>query len=264
MKKGWFVFLVCLLLSCVGLCPAETAVAEQAEAETGQVEGEPPSGAAPGDVSAPLPSESMAGGEEELNQQYRKNLEVTGFRVSVTKNKAAKLRWNRNIYAKGYQIYRASSKTGEYQLVKMVGQSSVSYTDQGVRAKEKYFYKIRALGVFGSKLLEGTEGRIRPFYTAGIATPRISVKKGQSGHVRYILVELKYYEEKNVEIYISKNNKKFERLKLVSNKIARYKGLFKIKCMVKKQKIRFKVRTYRQTGKKKMYSEFSRVAGVQV
>ena len=215
-------------------------------------------------VSPKWPGGVEEGDENSLLLQYTEKLGVTGFRVSSTKEKTAKLNWNRNVYAKCYKIYRATSKTGNYKLVKMVNQFRVSYVDEGVKARKKYFYKITALGAWGDKLVEGGENKICSFYTAGICTPKISVKKGRLNQIRYIAIMLEYYEGKNVEIYISQKNQKFRKLKLVSNRIARYKGKFKLKYMVKNQKIRFKVRTYWKIGKKRIYSKFSKVAGVRV
>lgn len=271
MKKGWFVFILYTCLVCAGVCSARAAAAEPDSGDVmlsenpamfaGETRIQP---ATERPAQTPTPGSELPGDEENLFLQYEQRLKVTGFCVSVTKDKAAKLSWDRNIYAKDYRIYRASSRAGDYKLVKTVDQSCISYVDRGVSAKKKYFYKVRALGFYGDTLLEGKESILRSFYTAGIVTPRISVKKGQSDSVRYIVVELKYYEGKNIEIYISKNKNKFEKLQLVSNKIAKYKGRFKIKCMVKNQNICFKVRTYRKVGKKRIYSKFSNVKRVQV
>lgn len=215
-------------------------------------------------VETKEPDGATVGDEGKFLLQYKQNLKITGFRVSGTKDKAVKLSWDWNSYATGYQIYRAVSKVGSYRLVKMVDQTCTDYVDTGIVSKKKYFYKIKAIGVFGGTLLEGEESRTRSYYNAGIFTPRISVKKGRSGAVRYILVELRYYEENRVEIYISQNTKKFKKLKLVSNKISRYKGRFKIKYTVKSQNIRFKVRTYKQVGKRRIYSKFSKEVKVRV
>ena len=90
------------------------------------------------------------------------------------------------------------------------------------------------------------------------------MKKGQIESIRYVTVILKKYQGKYADIYIALPGKKFEKLKLVSNKISKYKGKFKIRYVVKRRTIRFKVRTYKKKGKKKWYSNFSSVVKVRV
>ncbi len=94
--------------------------------------------------------------------------------------------------------------------------------------------------------------------------PKIAVRKGTLSGVKYVEVKLKKYQGKYAEIYVSMKGKKFQKLKLVSNKISKYKGKFKIRYMVKKQTIRFKVRTYKKKGKKKIYSKYSKVVKIRV
>nr|MBP3598390.1 leucine-rich repeat domain-containing protein [Eubacterium sp.] len=94
--------------------------------------------------------------------------------------------------------------------------------------------------------------------------PKISVRKGVLRGTKYVEVRLKKYQGKYVEIYISLKGRKFKKLKLVSSKISKYKGRFKIRYMVKKQTIRFKVRTYKKKGKKKIYSKYSKIVKIRV
>lgn len=129
----------------------------------------------------------QASGEISMDRQ---KLDITGFEISATEDKAVKLSWDLNIYANRYQIYRADSKAGEYKLVKTVDQPHAEYVDTDIEAKKKYFYKMKAVGVFGNSLVEGEESRIRPFYNAGFFTPRILVKKGKSGAAHYIVIQL--------------------------------------------------------------------------
>lgn len=266
MRKGRRIVYLYVFLVLGIFLPAKAALALEPDPNTGlETPGATESPVeSPGAAPTHNPGEVTTAAEVDLLLEHKQKLKITGFLVSATKDKAVKLSWDQNVYAKSYQIYRAVSKTGDYKLIKVVDQPRTDHVDTEIEAKKKYFYKIRAIGVFEDKLLEGEESRIRPFYNAGIFTPRISVKKGRSGTARYIMVELEHYEEKYVEIYISQNKKKFKKLKLVSNKIAKYKGQFKIKYEVKRQNIRFKVRTYRRVGKRKVYSKFSKVAEVRV
>ncbi|MDY3774492.1 MAG: hypothetical protein SO023_05205, partial [Eubacterium sp.] len=94
--------------------------------------------------------------------------------------------------------------------------------------------------------------------------PKVIVRKGKLDAIRYISIDLKQYEGVYAEVYISLSQNKFKKLKLTSNKISKYQGQFKIQCMVKNKDIFVKVRTYKKQGKKKLYSDFSKVKKIRV
>ena len=60
-----------------------------------------------------------------------------------------KLTWDAGKYAKGYQIYRAKTKDGKYS--KIATTSSTSYTNKGLTAGTKYYYKVRSYNKIGDK-----------------------------------------------------------------------------------------------------------------
>lgn len=61
--------------------------------------------------------------------------------TGVTKN-TAKLSWSKVSGAKGYEIYRATSRSGTYKKVATTGKTS--YQDKGLSSKHTYYYKVRA------------------------------------------------------------------------------------------------------------------------
>lgn len=67
------------------------------------------------------------------------------------------LSWSKPPGASGYYIYRATSKTGSYSLIKTVGASTSSFTNTGLTAGKTYYYKIVPYRtVDGSKLKGAT------------------------------------------------------------------------------------------------------------
>ena len=54
------------------------------------------------------------------------------------------VKWSKIAYASGYLIYRATSKNGTYTFVKTRGSTKTSWTDTGLKANKRYYYKIRA------------------------------------------------------------------------------------------------------------------------
>lgn len=71
---------------------------------------------------------------------------------ATAKSKAVKLSWNKVIGASGYKIYRSTSKSGTYKLVKTISSgSTTSYTNTKLSSKKTYYYKIVATNSKTSK-----------------------------------------------------------------------------------------------------------------
>lgn len=65
-----------------------------------------------------------------------------GVKASAASSSAIKVSWNKTAGAEGYQIYRATSKSGTYSKVKTTG--STSFTNTGLVASKTYYYKVRS------------------------------------------------------------------------------------------------------------------------
>ena len=66
--------------------------------------------------------------------------------VTVTAGKKqATLKWKKVSGAKGYVVYRATSKSGKYKAVSTIKKgSTVSYINKKLTSKKTYYYKVRA------------------------------------------------------------------------------------------------------------------------
>ena len=69
-----------------------------------------------------------------------------------TKN-SAKQSWTKVSGAKGYELYRATSKNGTYK--KVATTSKTSYQDKKLSSKKTYYYKVRAYKTSGGNTIEG-------------------------------------------------------------------------------------------------------------
>ena len=79
------------------------------------------------------------------------NLNKTSIKTTAGK-KQIKLSWKKVYGASGYVIYRATKKNGKYKKVKIIKKSSVrSWTNKKLKSKRKYFYKVKAYRITGSK-----------------------------------------------------------------------------------------------------------------
>jgi uncharacterized repeat protein (TIGR02543 family) len=59
-----------------------------------------------------------------------------------------KVSWGKISGASGYKVYRATSKTGTYSLIKTT--TSTSYTNSSLKTGKTYYYKVRAYRTVGS------------------------------------------------------------------------------------------------------------------
>ena len=73
------------------------------------------------------------------------------------------LKWVKVYGASGYEIYRSTSKSGKYTLVKNIKSGrTVKWTNSGLKKGQYYYYKIRAYRtVDGKKLYGGYSNRFR-------------------------------------------------------------------------------------------------------
>ena len=71
---------------------------------------------------------------------------VTNLKVKNKKNKKAVITWKKVKNADGYQIYRATKKSGKFKKIKTVkGNRVVKYTNTKLKKNKKYYYKVRAV-----------------------------------------------------------------------------------------------------------------------
>lgn len=77
-------------------------------------------------------------------------LKKTRVKVKAGK-KTAKLRWKKIKGAKGYQIYRATSKNGKYKKIKTVSAKKNTFLDKKVKRHKRYYYRVRVYSKSGNK-----------------------------------------------------------------------------------------------------------------
>lgn len=67
------------------------------------------------------------------------------FKATNVKTKTAKLTWTKASNATGYKLYRATSKSGKYSLIKTIKSGkTVSYKNTKRTKNKTYYYKVRA------------------------------------------------------------------------------------------------------------------------
>ena len=87
----------------------------------------------------------------------------------------AVLTWEAEPDADGYEVYRATSKSGEYKKI-ATAVSARSYEDSSTKAGKTYYYKVKAIGAV-SKSADSSYVKL----TGKCATPVISVSNDAKG-----------------------------------------------------------------------------------
>lgn len=69
----------------------------------------------------------------------------TGVKAAKASSTSVKVSWSRVNGASGYKVYRATSKSGKYSLVKTVSSGkTVSFTNTKLKKGKTYYYQVRA------------------------------------------------------------------------------------------------------------------------
>lgn len=187
------------------------------------------------------------------------SLKLSSVRVKEEDGRQVRLTWKTEGKPNSIEIYRSQKRNDGFRKRKQLKGNSVGYVDDSVKNGKKYFYKIKACSISGVQ-------EWSPAYEVQMPemmTPVIRVKKGKSGNVRFLSVVLKKYSGKYVDIYVN-SGKGFKKVKLFSHYIGKYKGKFKIRYTFQNKKLCIRVRTYKKTEKKKIYSTWSKISKLKV
>lgn len=68
----------------------------------------------------------------------------TVSKLQKTSRTSAKLTWRKMSEVDGYEIYRSTSKNGNYKKIKTVSAGKKSFKNSGLKTKKAYYYKVRA------------------------------------------------------------------------------------------------------------------------
>ena len=81
---------------------------------------------------------------------------VKDAKLGTVTNSSAKLTWTKCAGVTGYEIYRATSKSGTYTKVGTVTTNTNTYTNTGLKSWTKYYYKVRAYKTIGTTKVYGS------------------------------------------------------------------------------------------------------------
>ena len=174
---------------------------------------------------------------------------VTGLKSYSNKTTSLKISWKKVKDAKGYEVYRYSSKYKKYVKVKTTG--STSYYNNKLKAGTTYSYRVRAYKYNGKAKLYGSFSRTLKTATAPSKVTGVKVKKSSKTKIKLSWKKTK--GASGYAIYMKTGNGKYKRVKTITKgSTARYS-----KTKLKKgRKYTFKIRAYKKADKN-IYGSYS-------
>ena len=183
---------------------------------------------------------------------------LTGIKKSGTT--AVLLQWKGVDGAKGYEVYRSTSKTGKYYKICTASGSSTKYTDTKRTPGGWYYYKIRVQKDLGfGNIYSGSDSNILNV-RMGLNKPSISSVKNTKKK-KAVLKWKKQSGATGIQVYRSTKKKSgFKKVTTTKGSAVSYTNS-KLK---KKKTYYYKIRSLSKVNGKTVYSAYSAVKSVKI
>ncbi|WP_343339120.1 immunoglobulin-like domain-containing protein [Terrisporobacter petrolearius] len=165
-----------------------------------------------------------------------------------------KVTWSKVSGASGYEVYRATSKTGTYSLNKTVKSgSTLSYSNTGLTTGKIYYYKVRSYKLVDGKKVYSNYSDIVSA-SPKLFTPSVTLSKGSK---KATVKWKKISGASGYEIYRS-NSKSgtYSKVKSISRGST---TSYTNSGLTSKKVYYYKIRAYRTVNGKKVYSSYSSI-----
>ena len=174
--------------------------------------------------------------------------------TTKSSNGTTKISWKKVTNATGYKVYRATSKTGKYTLLKTT--TALSYSDSKIVGGKNYYYKVVAYYKSGSTTITGKDSAVK-LQVGTLKKVSLTVKNTKKSTAS--LSWKKIGGAKKYQIYrATSKNGKYSNIGTVKNLIYTDKSLSKNKTYY------YKVRAYYVKDGKNVYGSYSGVKSVKI
>lgn len=193
------------------------------------------------------------------SNQQSTTLSKPTVKASSSSYNSNKLSWNKVKGASGYEVLRATSKTGTYKSVKTITSgSTVSYTDTKLATGKTYYYKVRAYRTVDKKRVYSSYSSIVSAKPV-LKTPSVKLT---SGSKKATIKWEKISGASGYEVYrATSKSGKYSKIKTITkNSTVSYVN----SSLTKNKTYYYKVRAYRTVNGKKIYSSYSVAKSVKV
>lgn len=209
------------------------------------------------DISSLQPDAARS--DDENAQVSRQTIGILGRQLKISgvqkvPDDVPHIKWNRNPYATGYEIYRSRKRNAGYQKIQSLTFAQTEFTDHGAKRGKSYYYKIRAAYDKVSPALTGEYSgalRLRRQY---LNVPVLKLKRMKKhGKIAYLKLTVRKSEGKKIQIYYGKGKKK----KIVRLRSKKIKRIYRLQYKSSAKHMTFYIRTYSKKGKRFRYSRFA-------
>ena len=193
------------------------------------------------------------------SNQQSTTLSKPTVKVSSNSYNSNKLSWNKVTGSSGYEVLRATSKTGTYKSVKTITSgSTVSYTDKSLATGTTYYYKVRAYRTVDKKKVYSSYSSVVSAKPV-LKTPSVKLT---SGSKKATIKWEKISGASGYEVYrATSKSGKYSKIKTITkNSTVSYVN----SSLTKNKTYYYKVRAYRTVNGKKIYSSYSVAKSVKV
>ncbi len=179
---------------------------------------------------------------------------VQGVTYTLTSgNDKTYLKWNKVNGADSYQIYRSTSKNGEYVRIKtQKGENKISYTDKKVKKHTTYYYKIRAY-------VNTPSGKVYGKFTDIKTKTPLAQTKLKKAKYTGKTIKLSWNKVNNIKGYriyrATSENGKYKKIATTSAKKTSYTD----KKLSQGKVYFYRVRAYKNKKNKTLYGQYSDV-----
>lgn len=180
----------------------------------------------------------------------------SNFAVQGNYTKSNALSWHKVFGATGYKVYRLEGNEKKYKLIATLkgnNTSVIEYTDTELTAGENYNYRVCAYG-------NNVEAVYSKTLSIRVISGRAVLKVKSVGKRKKIKISLSTSDKiKNFAVYISKDGKRFKKIKMLKNKTN-----YTVNASKYKKRCFIKVRSYVEHNNRKYYGQYSTVKKVKL
>lgn len=171
-----------------------------------------------------------------------------------------RITWSGVPSASNYAVYVSKSKNGMYKLLGAT--KSRSMTNRNLSVGKNYYYRVVGYRVVNGIVQYSKVSKAKGKKAGVPSRPTMKASKRKRGETTYVFIKWNISDARYVQLY-RKRGRKYK--KILDSKV---KEIFKkgvtIQYSYLHGKYEFKIRTYNQAGKKRIYSRFSKKKMINV
>lgn len=176
---------------------------------------------------------------------------VKNAKASRASYNSIKLTWSKSSDADGYEICRATSKSGKYTVIKTTTASS--YTNGSLKTGTTYYYKVRAFK-------NSDNGKVYSSYSSIVSSKPYLTKPSARLTAGKKQITVKWNKISGASGYkIYRSTKKSSGYKCIKTVKSSSTVKYTNKSLKKGRTYYYKVKAYRKTGSSVVYSSYSTV-----